>query len=62
MAQQLDGQWAATANLSVVNDHDRAAAMWAAENTELMYKIMEEKLTDVGTFGGGVGPLQKIRR
>ena len=35
-------EWAATANLSVVNDHDRAAAMWAAENTDLMYEIMEE--------------------
>lgn len=35
-------EWAATANLSVVNDHDRAAAMWAAENTDLMYEIMED--------------------
>ena len=35
-------EWAATANLSVVNDHDRAAAMWAAENTDLMYEMMEE--------------------
>ena len=41
---------------------DFSAAIWAAVNTDLMHKIMEEKLTDVGTFGGGVGPLQKIRR
>ena len=45
-----------------VHCDDEQAAMWAAENTDLMHKIMEEKHTDVGTFGRGVGPLQKIRR
>ena len=35
-------EWLATNNLMGANDMDRLAAMWAADNTDLMYKIMEE--------------------
>jgi hypothetical protein len=35
------GQWV-SANLAGTHDHDRAAAMWAADNTDLMYQIMED--------------------
>ena len=36
-------EWLSTCNLQVaVSDYDRAAAMWAAGNTDLMYQIMED--------------------
>ena len=34
--------WLATHNLMGANDMERLAAMWAAENTDLMHKIMED--------------------
>ena len=36
------GQWVADQQLDGPNDMERLAAMWAAENTDLMYEIMEE--------------------
>lgn len=36
------GAWIVARQLVGPNDHDRAAAMWAAENTDLMYEIMED--------------------
>tara|TARA_R110000851_G_scaffold94941_1_gene206150 strand:- start:630 stop:1523 length:894 start_codon:yes stop_codon:yes gene_type:complete len=36
------GQWVADQQLDGPNDMERLAAMWAAENTDLMHKIMED--------------------
>lgn len=36
------GQWLVTNNLSDTVQAERAAAMWAAENTDLMYEITED--------------------
>lgn len=36
------GQWVSLCQLDTADRHDRSAAMWAAENTDLMYKIMED--------------------
>jgi len=36
------GAWIVDRQLVGPTDHDRAAAMWAAGNTDLMYKIMED--------------------
>lgn len=36
------GAWIVDRQLVGPTDHDRAAAMWAADNTDLMYEIMEE--------------------
>lgn len=36
------GQWVALCQLDTADRHDRSAAMWAAENTDLMYEIMED--------------------
>jgi len=36
------GQWIALCQLDTADRHDRSAAMWAAENTDLMHTIMED--------------------
>ena len=36
------GKWVALCQLDTTDRHDRSAAMWAEENTDLMYEIMEE--------------------
>ena len=36
------GQWIALCQLDTADRHDRSAAMWAEENTDLMYEIMED--------------------
>ena len=36
------GQWVSDRQLDGPTDHERLAAMWAAENTDLMYEIMED--------------------
>ena len=36
------GQWVAERQLAGAGDKQRTAAMWAAENTDLMYEIMED--------------------
>lgn len=40
-SDELFGQWV-LGNLPITEHKERQAAMWAAENTDLMYKIMEE--------------------
>ena len=35
---ELFGQWIGDRQLGGPHDHDRSAAMWAAENTDLMYE------------------------
>ena len=36
------GQWVSECQLDTADRHERLAAMWAADNTDLMHKIMEE--------------------
>jgi hypothetical protein len=36
------GQWVSECQLDTADRHERLAAMWAAENTDLMYEIMED--------------------
>ena len=40
-SDELFGQWV-LGNLPITEHKERQAAMWAAENTDLMHKIMEE--------------------
>jgi hypothetical protein len=41
-SNNLFHEWMVSRQLAGTEDKDRAAAMWAAENTDLMYKIMED--------------------
>ncbi len=36
------GQWVSECQLDTADRHERLAAMWAAENTDLMHEIMED--------------------
>ena len=36
------GEWKVVSQLETPSRDEAAAAMWAAENTDLMYEIMEE--------------------